>query len=401
MYFVLPATLGFYVEGASLCNNATCPPGLCSCAPGLNGRVYATMARTMGGDSYPPRCGKGVYANSTDISNQMSPLCGGTCTEGHYCTQGSRKPIPCRAGTYNRAKGASSQDDCTDCTVGSYCEAGSPQPTPCRSGKLANETSLQNASCAGDCPVGFFCASGSSLPCAPGTYGARPGLKRQDECSRCKDGYWCSGGHAHPCMNGTYMALERTADNTSTQGSCTTCPVHTTTLAEGMPSDPYPCVCESLFVRNLTTQNESASGSDPCILCPTGFNCDETGADTVNAPIRSGFWRPGRTFPKAKRCPIDGTLHACTLSGVRCVGLVGRGRQRAGAGGIFAASGHWRATRRRRRVRALPDLRLLLRACAAVRPGAVGPLSRHGVDTEQTLSWHCGTEARRLAALRP
>ena len=43
---------------------------------------------------------------------------------GHYCEEGTTRPVPCAAGTYNAL---TKQVDCTACPIGYFCEEGTSE----------------------------------------------------------------------------------------------------------------------------------------------------------------------------------------------------------------------------------------------------------------------------------
>jgi hypothetical protein len=109
IYYVLPTRLGYHVENAYECATITCPvPGSCD-----DGQFMAVLPQLVGGRSYPPQCGPGCFANSTDASDQTSAICSGYCPFGHYCDE-ENQPHVCPSGTYNGAFAARSRDDCND-----------------------------------------------------------------------------------------------------------------------------------------------------------------------------------------------------------------------------------------------------------------------------------------------
>ena len=78
------------------------------------------------------------------ISDGMT---GDICPLGHYCPQGSDRPLPCNNATYMNDTGAA---ECLDCPAGYKCVTG-VEPDPC--------------------PAGFYCPAGTGYdiqPCPEG-----------------------------------------------------------------------------------------------------------------------------------------------------------------------------------------------------------------------------------------
>lgn len=205
-------------------------------------------------------------------------LTGDICPAGHYCPQGSFRPLPCKLGQYcPHAAMASPQGNCTagyycndsstvpdqfDCPVGHYCPSGTGIPVPCPAGKFSNTPRNVGIGNCRDCTPGSYCA---------GTGNFAPTRE-------CAAGFYCPGGQStatpadYPCTPG-HFCKEGTAQ---------------------------PVRCE-----NGTFQNEQ--GKSFCKTCPDGYYCDATNAAVVNASLCPyGYYCPSgtgnyRDFPCPER----------------------------------------------------------------------------------------------------
>ena len=110
------------------------------------------------------------------------------CEGGHYCPQGSTKPIPCSVGTYNPKNGSTKANECVACPPTKYCETqGLTEPT-------------------GDCEDGFICVTRSTTP-TPFNQTYSFGQSKNGKCPK---GYYCLKGDLvpRPCSSGTYNPHE-------------------------------------------------------------------------------------------------------------------------------------------------------------------------------------------------
>ena len=164
------------IEAASFSGNAPGPTVQADalinwiCFPGQ----YMLQAGPFTGNfagCYP--CSAGYFGTAP---NHTSPLCGGACRPGHFCSEGSTEPRPCAAGTYLPAPGAATNVSCIPCAPGSFSAIlgnGNQSCTPCAPGTFS---SAPGATACDSCEPGGFCASvGASIasmtfePC-PGAF---------------------------------------------------------------------------------------------------------------------------------------------------------------------------------------------------------------------------------------
>jgi len=178
------------------------------------------------GSIKPIKCEGGKYGA---ISGQTSKECSGPCKPGFFCTPGSTKPDPypcgmvnyyCPVGTTVRYKVNegfySIPENVSDlyrtaqlpCPPGSYCIGGLKYDCP--AGKY-NSISNQ-VSCSSLCPRGFYCPQGSIYPiaCPAGKYGSDIGMKTADCSGKCQPGFWCGDASIsatqNACVSGRYGA---------------------------------------------------------------------------------------------------------------------------------------------------------------------------------------------------
>ena len=135
----------------------------------------------------------------------MSNISGSVCPAGHFCTEGSRVPSPCPAGSHQNETGGQSKDDCKPCPLGKQelilCELSSCTNSLALSDNLLSvwvsfpgwfQDSSGQREC-NPCPHGFHCPSHSSTSGSP---------------LLCPAGYVCPGESSDslpvPCPKGTY-----------------------------------------------------------------------------------------------------------------------------------------------------------------------------------------------------
>jgi hypothetical protein len=200
-FYILPAPLGHYVEGAVRCVRRMCCPAGQHCdqvsdllvcpiqncpMPYQDGRFAAMLASDpLHGstiNSLPSACPAGVYGNHT--GNQTSALCSGECPAGFTCPRpGTINPLPVTPGHFS-ARGSSSSKICPS---GYYCAANASTPAMCPAGQRGDIEGSNSTDCGGICPRGAYCKEGAVAPvsCRDGTFGDRPGLRHASECARC------------------------------------------------------------------------------------------------------------------------------------------------------------------------------------------------------------------------
>ena len=205
-----PCAAGTYsaatgASAASVCAACTATPGA-YCAPASTTAVGALCPSgysCAGGqaDKAPRSCVSGA-ANNAGYALPTGLPPAGTCTTagcaaGFYCLAGS-VPLPCPAGSFVSAAGASSSAACTQCTAGagSYCAAGSAAGAgvPCPLGFSCNGGTALPVACA--CAAGYACAAGTSAP----------GTGSTGSCAlACPVGYGCAAAVPPlPCPAGRY-----------------------------------------------------------------------------------------------------------------------------------------------------------------------------------------------------
>lgn len=243
----LPCTAGMYCPyygmdlPAGLCHVGWyCPEGMTLAQPVgkqcLRGQACpegSPSPTTCASGYYQPnveqgdclQCPAGMYCDQNEaIAEDQSGLgphgvvTPKICPQGFYCPNGTRtaRENPCPVGTYSNTTGLESRTECRLCPEGFYCEAenltsptglcargyycvlGSSSPTP----SLSNE--------GGPCPQGTYCKAGTSwpYPCPKGTFGDRPNLPSEADCTTCPPGEFCShSGLTAPngsCLPGFY-----------------------------------------------------------------------------------------------------------------------------------------------------------------------------------------------------
>ena len=289
VYAVLPMVLGSYIGSSFVCRPQRCldrETNVWSICPAseqycpwtrYEGQTMGLVPNEVNDAYWPPLCAAGYFGGSPDESNQLGPVCEGECPAGHFCPEGSIKPLACPAGSASRA-GASTSADCQICAPGSHANAtGStscapcpaprafqPQPNsticercpngatcsatasfdcplgswcrdgvsnPCPAGKLGNRTRRASPECNGECPPGSFChlAATAAEPCPPGTVGNRSGLQSAAQCAECPAGYWCNSGRQFPCDRGYFTESDLPSSARIDQSACLQCPAHSTT----------------------------------------------------------------------------------------------------------------------------------------------------------------------------
>ncbi|KAL6471032.1 hypothetical protein MHYP_G00196820 [Metynnis hypsauchen] len=345
-----PCPPGFYcLEGASApmpCQAGTVSQveGLQSqldCSPCPPGFYCNTTALTS--PSGPCNAGHFCSSGATEPA-PISQSYGDICPAGYYCPEKSSAPLPCPVGHYLADKGASSQSFCSPCPPGRYChalgssqasgfcslghyctrgaETAAPQAKPIqlrcfcdfipqsrhseyslcaqrgnttcpahtpesgvgectgvslRPASDSAQTELHSAStldvthdiCTdfrGDiCPTGFYCPVGSSVPqpCEAGSHCNQTGL--HTPAGLCIAGFYCPKGslspYATPCPAGHY------------------CP-------RGTPL-PLPCLPGTL--RNVP----GGSSMEDCLMCPSGYFCDQRGLTQPSGQCSEGYYCPG------------------------------------------------------------------------------------------------------------
>ena len=135
--YLLPAPLGYYLDGVFQCAEALCPnpldpsqpPVKCpaqSCDDSSHGLYLAKLPEGPIDQPVPTLCPAGFHAASIDQSNQSSALCSGLCPAGHTCLYpGTIEPNRTAAGFF-APDGSTIPQPCGSASV--YCPEGSPIP---------------------------------------------------------------------------------------------------------------------------------------------------------------------------------------------------------------------------------------------------------------------------------
>ncbi|TSQ58043.1 Sodium channel subunit beta-3 [Bagarius yarrelli] len=195
------------------------PSGRCSSG-------YYCPEGTMYGTQFP--CPRGTY--SIKMGNGGKEDCV-VCLEGHYCQEGSSKPLPCPPTTFRQFKGGQRLEDCAVCPAGYFCpHSATVHPRVCGTGSYSDEGSEECLPCL----PGHYCSDETTSEeamlrvnvCPPGFLCSK-GLDRDPQRSSvlCPIGFYCPGGGVNPnpipCPNGTYSRKPGLRD----PSDCTVCPV--------------------------------------------------------------------------------------------------------------------------------------------------------------------------------
>ncbi len=216
-------------------------------------------------------CPAGRYSSATYLKAgevvKHGNGCKSVCPLGHYCTEGSSKPIKCPSGRFGSSMGLKTVDCSGACKAGFYCPASSirsdPYPCgrsshycpeksparvlvdtgfysipeenddtqriaqeacgpgtycidgkryPCPAGRYGTILELHSSNCTSHCPTGAYCPLSSPDPilCPAGRFGSTIGLETPECSGSCKPGYYCPQGSTQedqvPCAPGRYGA---------------------------------------------------------------------------------------------------------------------------------------------------------------------------------------------------
>ena len=262
-------------------------------------------------------CPPGMYCDSTGLAEPT-----GLCSEGWYCTGGSRSPTPLSTSNTSLEIECFSPDaNYTGgrCVAGSFCPQGSLYPIACTPGFYCDSPML--ATPTGACSAGYYCPEGSASsepaeficppgsfcvemsatpsPCPIGTYSNESGLRNESECQSCTPGYYCNAlGLTSPsaeCNAGFFCP----GGQSSPVPAEYICPLGHFCVV-GSPS-PQPC---------LPGFHQSVEGSASCTTCPEGNYCDPTELATCSFDFNGteGVVIP-TTCPKGHFCP-NGTARS-------------------------------------------------------------------------------------------
>ncbi|KAL3930332.1 MAG: hypothetical protein SGPRY_001582 [Prymnesium sp.] len=266
-------------------------------------------------EDFPFQCQPGVRG-SDNVSQQLSPLCGGLCPAGqgdaypwHLTPRGpagllDADPwllIVCAVFTVCDSRATT---DPQPCEAGSFCPAGSVVMQPCPAGTYSNATGLADKSQCSPCPSGSACSTGSTSPsaCPPGT--VQP-LAGQEECEACEGGTFRSesnGTSCESCRRGSYCPRGSSVPLPCLEGSFSGA-TNLTSAEECTQTGPgYFSPTGSVEQRPCSAGTFSDSyGAAECSQCDGGTYQDEEGATECNACGRGTYCQRGA----ASQLPCD------------------------------------------------------------------------------------------------
>lgn len=245
-------------------------------------------------------CESGYYCEDVGTINMT------ICPVGHYCPVGSEYAIRCPSGTFNSLTQGQNISSCVDCTPGYYCygTGRSSESGLCSEGFYCTSGSRESKpidkSYGSICPEGYYCPSGTSSPfeCPKGTFLPSDGGSSSNDCLSCLPGYYCpeiamNNATTYLCHPGYYCD---TGAYNGTHKICSEgyyCP-------EGS-SNEIPC--DEGYYSNQT-------GSSTCSECPVGYYCPPKTIHPKECPY--GMYCPAGTGSYQSRCP-EGTFRNITL----------------------------------------------------------------------------------------
>ena len=244
-------------------------------------------------------CQAGYFCQSgATVSNPTDYVTGYPCPEGHYCEMGTTDPVPCSRGMYSNVTGGRTSSDCFECPPGMYCSGvGLTQPTGlCSAGYYCPGGMSVPSDVNYICPSGHYCPEGSAAPleCDEGTYQNNEG---QSVCSMCQAGFYCplkalTSFIDYSCPAGYYCPSGTSSANQYG------CPLGTYGIRLNMRTVSECQSCPSGRYCGVVGLNNS-EGSGPCAA---GYFCD-SGASQPNPPNESSG---GGLCPAGFYCP-EGT----------------------------------------------------------------------------------------------
>ncbi|CAN0204338.1 unnamed protein product, partial [Discosporangium mesarthrocarpum] len=201
-----------------------------------------------------------------DLTQSSEALCG----PGSWCEGGRR--FPCYEGFYGNEFGLTSGNCSGTCAPGFLCPNGSVSAAEIPCGALA--------------PPGFFADEGLLFSCAPGRYGATPGLSTPRCSGECQQGFFCPSG--------SVSQRERVcggADLICPAGSGAPQRVSSGFYTSSFNTFPKEETCPPGYFRNTSGEHSidpsRGNGSavvtqvplPPCELCPEGTFKGRSGDD--------------------------------------------------------------------------------------------------------------------------
>ena len=322
-------------EGGKRCVPGTyCPSGSGApshCDPGYYCLTDGLAAPTN-------RCQAGFYCTlSAAIPNPTNNVTGNECPKGHYCPEGSSRPLACPLGTFYNSFGNTQEEDCISCVSGQFCnQPGLSLPTGfCDEGFYCPQgaTNARNVSC----PQGYFCDRGSSFPvrCPSGTY---QDVLEQSLCKTCPEGYYCDNtilGReegiipyeppqpcvlGHYCPNGTRFDTEYPCPR-GTFGNetklyavfhCRQCLAGQRCNGSGL-IEPTG-FCEPGYFCKFGAKSPTPRQGNGADICPTGHYCVQGTIEPDKCP--QGTFNPSKGLKMKSQCLNCTGGHFCGVHGI-------------------------------------------------------------------------------------
>lgn len=206
-------------------------------------------------------CEKGSSSKTPSDSTQV-----GECIIGHYCVQGSQRPLPCPKGKYSPTKTTAAVDD-------THCEA-------CTGGKYCDEYGLSDIT-SKNCEEGYYCPQGSKsireTICEKGHI-CGPGVLDHFECA---EGYYQPNFAATNCLD---CPAGFKCTNTDDDFVDTPCDAGYYCVQNSSDANKAPCN------SGQYNPNSGSMTSDACLECPPGKFCSGQGQSTVGGDCGGGYF---------------------------------------------------------------------------------------------------------------
>ncbi|XP_047248689.1 multiple epidermal growth factor-like domains protein 6 [Girardinichthys multiradiatus] len=196
--------------------------------------------------------------------------------QGYFCPRGTKFPQqhPCPVGTWSSSVGGQNLSSCWACAPRFYCNStGLRQPSGiCDTGaEVCDECPPGTYCLSGEavqpCPAGHYCLGGGVegiLPCPPGTYSPRLGLRQVEQCLICPAGFYCDDwGLFEPtgfCHSGYYC------------------------IAGTKHATQFPCP------RGYYNPEPMTQSLDSCLPCPPGHYCEKERLTKVSGKCKAGWF---------------------------------------------------------------------------------------------------------------
>ncbi|CAK7320737.1 hypothetical protein VULLAG_LOCUS22832 [Vulpes lagopus] len=307
-------------------------------------------------------CRAGFYCTqAAAVPNPTDGITGDLCPPGHFCPEGSPRPIPCPPGSLQPIPGATSREDCQPCPPGWFCSrAGLSFPeAPCEGGWFC-----PGASVSGHSPGALSAPLGTHAPQAAwnpssalqgsirmnldrvsarhallessvpsGARGQESGLPGQWTVLLATTALWVPGpppnthvpgapsesGLVHAVLRIVGLVLQdnsaqiQGSGKTFPDGPCSAgyyCPPGQTSATPTSFRCPHGFYCpegspQPRACENGTFQPQEAKGS--CEPCPAGFYCEDGGTGPMaghpSLCLQGYFCPPGSHSATAHPCP--------------------------------------------------------------------------------------------------